>query len=122
MAARMVMLVIASDMGSQEPAHVSAQVAIVEGPERQVKMVGQQAPGQQAHRNAFACLVEQCAKGGEVAVFVKDGLASIASVEDMVTEPTLGSTESARHVTEDRGAAREEQGKSGKGVWLPAPP
>src|SRR5207237_2021006 len=80
MAARVIVLVVAADMSGEQPAHVSTQIAVDERPEREVEMTGHQRKCQQAHGGVFGGLAEEFAKGGEIAVFVKDSAPGIAPV------------------------------------------
>jgi len=60
-------------------------------------MIGHQAESEEAHGRAFAGLVQQANEGGEVAVFVEDGAATVAAIEDVVTVAALGGSCGAWH-------------------------
>src|SRR5947209_2952590 len=79
-AAGMVVLMITADMSGEQPHHVSAEFAVVAWPESQVEMVRQQAPGQQAHVEAFSRLAQPFDKGVEVAILVKNRAAAVPPV------------------------------------------
>jgi hypothetical protein len=88
-AAAVVVLVVATDVGGEQPAHVRAQIPVLLRPEDQMEMVGHKAIGHERHGGTFAGFVEKLEEGGVVAVFAKDGTAAIASVEDMVAVTSL---------------------------------
>src|SRR5712692_5529157 len=98
MAAGVVVLLIAADMGREEPPQVITQVAVLAWPEGEVEMVRQQAIGEQAHGDAFARFGQELDEGREVAVLVKDGPPAVAPVEDVVAEAASGSACGTRHV------------------------
>jgi hypothetical protein len=62
-----------------------------------MEMVGHEAIGQQTHGNPFTGFAKQLDEGGEVAVFVEDGAAIVAPVEDVVAKAALGSSCGAWH-------------------------
>jgi len=86
-----------------------AQIAVVSGPNRQVKVVGHEAIGKQTDRRPLAGLVKKVKEGDVIPVLVKDGAASVATVQDVVAIPPF----EARRV---RGIAR----LSRKTKWLQA--
>ena len=91
MAAAVVVLVVAADVGREQPAHKGAQVPILLRPKDQMEVIGHEAKSQQGHGDVFAGFAEQAEKGSVISVFVENGTAAIASVEDMVAVTTLGS-------------------------------
>jgi hypothetical protein len=103
---------ITAYVGRQEPAHIITEIAIVEWPQGQVKMVGHQAIGEQTHGSSFAGLAEQLEKGIEVPILVEHGAAAVASIEDMVTVATLRSTSSTRHTLDYGQGPGESKTKS----------
>jgi hypothetical protein len=84
MTATAVLFAVATDMGGHEPVHPVAEVAVALGPDGQVKMIGHQAEGQDAHRHAGRGLADELDEVREVAVVVEDLSAGIAPVENMV--------------------------------------
>ena len=107
----MVVLVITADVGGHQPHHVGTEVAIVLGPERQVKVIGHQAVGEQAERRAFRRLGQELEEGSIVAVLVKHGTSPIASIEDMIAVTALRSTCGAWHAGNCRDGGAVRQGK-----------
>jgi hypothetical protein len=95
--AGVVVLMVAADMGGQQPRHVMAQLAVVERPKNEVKMVGHQAIRQQPHVGVFTGLAQQLDEGGVIAILAKDRLAAVAPVEYMVAVAALGSACMSRH-------------------------
>ena len=95
--AAVVVLMITADMGGKQPAHVIAQVAVAARPEDEMEVVGHEAIGQEADRDAFAGLAEQLEEGSEIAVLVEDGAARVPAVENVVAVTAQGSASIARH-------------------------
>src|SRR5438105_2037602 len=62
-----------------------------------MKMVGHEAVSYNPYGRPLFRLAEQRDKGGEVAVFMKDGAAGIAAVEDVIAKAALASTCGAWH-------------------------
>jgi|GEM_PF-2163077 len=88
-----------------------AQIAVVSGPNRQVKVVGHEAIGKQTDRRPLAGLVKKVKEGDVIPVLVKDGAASVATVQDVVAIPTLRGSTSARHskiIEKDKMASSEK--------------
>src|SRR5277367_6742475 len=85
LAARSIMLVITAHMGGHEPHHVSAEIRVVLRPCRQMKMVWHQAVAQKSNRNALTRLLEQLDKGVDIGLFMEYGLATVPSVQNVVT-------------------------------------
>lgn len=112
MAAAVVVLVVTADMSGEQPHHVFTQIAVAAWPEDEVEMVGHQAIGEQAHGDAFASLTQQFDEGGVIAVFVEDGTAAIAPIEDMVTVAALGTSWVAWHRSDYRVLGTRRQAKS----------
>jgi site-specific DNA recombinase len=84
MPARVVMPQITADVSGQQPVHPAAQVAVVTGPESEVKMIGHKAASQNSHRYAKRRLSHDFDKGLIVVGFVEHGGASVSAIEDMV--------------------------------------
>jgi hypothetical protein len=93
----MVVLVIAADVGIEEPLHPTTQVAVSMRPEHQMEVVGQYAIGQHAHGDGLVGIAHGLEEGLEVAVFVKDLVAGVAPVEDMVANIANRGASRARH-------------------------
>jgi hypothetical protein len=83
-AAAMIVFMVAANVGSEQPHHVSVPIAVAARPEGEVGMVGHQARGEQTHGCPLPCLAQQLDEGGVIAVVVEDGAATIAAIEDMV--------------------------------------
>jgi hypothetical protein len=111
-AAAVVVLVVATDVGGEQPAHVRAQIPVLLGPQDQMEMVGHQAIGHERHGGTFAGFMEKMEEGGVVAVFAKDGAAAIASVEDMVAVTSLRNAWVAWHEGDYAGRGSPCQEKS----------
>src|SRR5437879_2225995 len=101
-AAAVVMLVIAAHVRGGQPHHVRAQVASATRPKEKMKMIPQQAKGQQADVDPLPGLAQQPHKGSVVAVFVKDPAACVTTVEDVVAVAAQGIACAAWHVGQDR--------------------
>jgi len=84
-------------MCREQPLHEVAQVAIVEGPNRQVKVVGHQTIGEQTDRRPLAGLVKEFQEGDVIAFLVEHGAASVATIQDVVAIATLRSSTGSRH-------------------------
>ncbi len=112
MAAAVVVLVVAADMGREQPAHKGAQVPILLRPKDQMEVIGHEAKSQQGHGDVFAGFAEQAEKGSVISVFVENGTAAIASVEDMVAVTTLGSAGISWHGKDYGRAPDRKQEKS----------
>ena len=56
------------------------------GPQDKVEVVGHQAVGEDAHREAFAGQADQLDERRVIVVIVEDGGAGVSSVEDVVAE------------------------------------
>jgi hypothetical protein len=67
------MPLVAADMGRQEPVHPATQVGVVRGPGRQVEVIGHQAVGEVAHRDADARLGHHVDERIVVVGLVEDG-------------------------------------------------
>jgi hypothetical protein len=79
-----VVLVIAANMGGQQPHHIGAQVGIPARPHGQVEMVRHQAVSEEAHVRPLAGLGQELDKRCEVAFLVKDGASRVTAIEDVV--------------------------------------
>ena len=84
-AGRMVVVVIAAHMCGEQPRHVSAEIAVLAWPKRQMEMVRHQAKAQQAHGHMLLGVAQQLDEGMEIALLMKNGAAAIAAVENVVT-------------------------------------
>jgi hypothetical protein len=83
-AAAVVMLVLAANVGCGQPHHVRAQVAIATRPQEKMKMIPQQAKRHQADVDPLPGLAQQAHEGVVVPFLVKDRAAGVATVEDVV--------------------------------------
>ena len=72
-------------MCRRQPLHPLAKVTIVLRPQHEMEMIGQKAIREQPHRDSLACLFHQFLKRRIVTIFMKDSLAPVATVQDMVT-------------------------------------
>src|SRR5262249_16113752 len=96
-AAGVVVLVVAANVGGQQPLHPGAEVAVVVGPEGEMEVVGHQAIAQEAQRQPFAGLAEELDEGPLIAVLVEDGGAAVAPVEDVVAQAAARGPDRTRH-------------------------
>jgi hypothetical protein len=80
------MLVIAADVGGQQPHHVSAQVGALARPQGKVEMVRHQAISEEAHVRPLAGLGQEVDKRCEVGFLVNDGASRVTTIEDVVAE------------------------------------
>jgi hypothetical protein len=80
----MIVALISPDVCGQEPVHPTPQVAIPQGPQRELEVVGHQAVGQDAHRLPEVRLGEGADECLIVVVLVEDGGPVIAPVRDTI--------------------------------------
>lgn len=83
------MSMVPADVGSHEPLHPPAQVAIFVRPQNQVKVIRHKAVAAEPHGKAGVRLRHQRDEGSVVVLLVKDRSSAVASIEDMVNVPTL---------------------------------
>ena len=88
---------ITPDMGRLNPLHPAAHVAVISGPEDQMKVVGHQAIGEDPHGAAILGCVKQLDKRVEVGRFVEHLLPSVATVQNVVAVAGRSGTKGARH-------------------------
>src|SRR5262249_10244937 len=89
--------VMVADVAGEQPLHESAEVAIVAGPEDEMKVIGHEAEGGDAHGDAFGGLGEQFEEVAVVGRVVKDACAAVTAVEDVVADAADGGPSGARH-------------------------
>jgi hypothetical protein len=82
-----IMSEIAAGMSGEQPVHPAAQVAIVNRPESQMKVIGHDTVGEQPDRVTKPCFGDQGDKGLVVLRLVKDRGAAVAPVQDMIAVP-----------------------------------
>src|SRR5207245_5296391 len=99
MTAATVDFAVASNMGGQEPMHPTAQSAVMFGPKSQVKMVGHQTVGENAHADPSSRLADQPDEGMEISLAMKYFRAPVAAIENMVTETALGTSRRTWHAS-----------------------
>ncbi len=119
--ARMIVLMVAADMGGEEPGHVSAQLTVLAWPKCEVEMVGHQAEGQQPHRDMLLRLVQELDEGLEITVLVKDGAPAIPTVKDMVTVSAQSNSKGSCHALDYDRCQSDRQPKSTLTPFLSAP-
>jgi hypothetical protein len=104
LAVRVIVLVIAADVGVGEPAHEGGELAVVLGEENEVKVVGHEAIAQQSYGGeALARFGQELDEGGVVGFFAEDGAAGIATIEDVEDESAGGDAGTAGHGGSIRG-------------------
>ena len=86
--AAFVVPMIAANVRRHEPLHSATEISIFMRPQQQVEMVCHQTISSQPHRHFFVSLPHQTHKRREVVILMKNGMATIAPVEDMVIKPT----------------------------------
>ncbi len=110
--ARMIVMMVASDMCGEQPGHVVAELAVFAWPKGEVEMVGHQAKGQQADGNMLIGLVQEFEEGVVVAILVKDGAPSVPAIEHVVAMPAQGDSKSSgRGVHYGRGKPQRQSKK-----------
>ena len=92
-----VVLVIAAHVTGEPPLHERTERVGGRGLEHEVEMVGHEAEAEDLDRIAGFRVGEQVEERLIITVFVKDGRAPIAPVEDMVDVAANLSTRNARH-------------------------
>src|SRR6266851_3020504 len=96
-AAAVMMLVIAAHMGIEHPMHPAAQVAILLGQDGQVKVVGHEAKAQYGHRDFNASMGQGLEEGLVVGILPKHLAPAVATVDDVVTDPSDRGSRGAWH-------------------------
>jgi hypothetical protein len=82
-----VVAMVSPDVAGEQPLHPAAEVAVLAGPQHEVKMVGHQAVAEDSHRHAFDPRFRFChqvQKGGVVFGLAEDLLAAIAAIQDVI--------------------------------------
>ena len=87
MAAGLIMLMVPSHMRGQQPVQKLAQLPIPPWPEGQVKMIGHQAIGEDAHGHTIGRVAQQREKGGVVFRLPEDLGPCIPPIDDVRAEP-----------------------------------
>ena len=90
MTAPLVVPVIPADVTRHQPLHPATQVAVLERPKHQVKMVCQQAISHETHRQPLVRFSHQIYERQIVFGFVKNIPSPISAIEDMVNIAALG--------------------------------
>jgi hypothetical protein len=98
MAARLIMLVITTNVRGHEPHHEVAEVTIVERPNRQVKMVGHETIAQQTDGSPFFRLLQKFEERVEVPRLVEDGVTGIAAIQHVIAIAASRRACSAWHI------------------------
>src|SRR5271157_1464822 len=97
MPAGMVMFLVPTDMGRQQPVNPPADVPIVPGPKNQMEMVGHQAIGQDPHGLPKRCFGDHVEERLKVLVLVENLRAGIAPVEHVIAVTSGRRSRRARH-------------------------
>jgi hypothetical protein len=96
MAAASVVAMVAADVGSHQPLHPPAQVAVRSGSQHQMKVIGHQAIAQDVHGQALARGF-QGDEGSVVLVLMEDLVPAVAAIEDVIDPVSQGSASGAWH-------------------------
>ena len=97
MARRMVMPVVAVDVGVFEPVHESTHLAILVGQKDEMKMVGHEAIAKERNGNLFVGIAQSFQESLVVAVLEENLSAHIATVDHVITEAAYIRPSRARH-------------------------
>src|SRR5271157_4392275 len=97
MPAGMVMFLVPTDMGRQQPVNPPADVPIVPGPKNQMEMVGHQAIGQDPHGLPKRCFGDHVEERLKVLVLVENLSAGIAPIEHVIAVTSGRRSRRARH-------------------------
>jgi hypothetical protein len=89
MTAAVVVPMVAADVRRHQPLHPTAQITIFVRPEQKVEMVVQQAVPDQSHANFVVCLPHQIDEGKKIFRLVKNVIAGIPTVQNVIQKPTL---------------------------------
>src|SRR5436309_15167630 len=89
-AAVAVMGAITLDVRVANPRKVSGQVLIGARDDCKVKVVAQEAKGQQRHVRMLLAFDEQLDERGEITVLVEDSLAAVAAVQHVINQSASG--------------------------------
>lgn len=111
MTARMVMAMVPSHVGREQPLHPTTQVAVGQRPEHEMKVVGHQHVPENPQRQSLVGGRHEIEEGRKVAVFVKHFSARVATIENVVANPTgrgSGSTGHAGNLTGSIGRVKEK--------------
>lgn len=84
--AALVLFVVTANMSVLQPVHPAAQVAVLDGPDDEVKVVGHQAPSGDRHLDLDASVTDGLQEGVVVAVLVEDSVPAVAPVQDVVAD------------------------------------
>src|SRR6266404_8015667 len=95
--ASMIMLVIATHVRIENPVHPAAQVPIVNGPDNEMKVIGQEAECQDAHGDFDAGVSNRLQERLIIAVLEKDLPPRVATIDDVVTDTADRSARRPRH-------------------------
>ncbi len=88
MAAPLVVPMITANVRRHQPLHPAVQVSFFMRSQQQVEIVCHQTKSSQPHRYLFMSLPHQVHKRGEVIILMKDIIAAIAQVQDVVNKLT----------------------------------
>jgi hypothetical protein len=89
MTTAVIVTMVAADMRRHQPLHATAQITIFVRPEKQVEMVIQQAVPDQSHANFVGCLPHQIDDREKIVRLVKNVIAGIPTVQNVIKKPTL---------------------------------
>jgi hypothetical protein len=89
MTTAVIVTMVAADVRRQQPLHPTAQITIFVRSEKQVEMVIQQAVPDQSHANFVVCLPHQIDERQKIVRLVKNVIAAIATVQNVIQKPTL---------------------------------
>jgi len=85
-------------VGDLNPLHPGGKIGVAGGQDDQMPVIGHEAVGQQLRGiGPGQGLMEHALKGGVVAVFLEDGKAQHAAVEDVIGESGFGDARRTRH-------------------------
>lgn len=80
----LVSLAMSRNMGGQKPVHEAAKVAVLARPETEMKVVGHQAVGKDAHLYASAGLVEQDHECGIIVGGMENAISRVTAIDDVI--------------------------------------
>jgi len=101
-AAGVIMLVVTAHMGIEHPVHAAAQIPVFFRPDRQMKVIGQQAKPEDRHGDLDTRMADGLKEGLVVGVLVEHRAAAIAPVPDVVADAADRSSRSAWHDRQHR--------------------
>jgi hypothetical protein len=95
--ARFIVTMVSSDVGSHQPLHPSAEIAIIVWVKYQVEMIGHQAEADQSHGQTLTGLANEFQESLIIFRLVKHIIPRIPTINDMVNNISNRGSSRSRH-------------------------